>query len=83
MATSSVLSVRVNGKDEQILAQMAEATGVSKSKLVAEAIHNYVEMNLQYRKLIQERIAAANRGEFASDEEMRETFAQWGVDYTP
>lgn len=83
MATSSVLSVRVNAKDEQILAQMAEATGVSKSKLVAEAIHNYVEMNLQYRKLIQERIAAANRGEFASDEEMRETFAQWGVDYTP
>ncbi len=83
MATSSVLSVRVNGKDEQILAQMAEATGVSKSKLVAEAIHNYVEMNLQYRKLIQERIAAADRGEFASDEEMRETFAQWGVDYTP
>ena len=83
MATSSVLSVRVNAKDEQILAQMAEATGVSKSKLVAEAIHNYVEMNLQYRKLIQERIAAADRGEFASDEEMRETFAQWGVDYTP
>ena len=83
MAVSSVLSVRVNAKDEQILAQMAEATGVSKSKLVAEAIHNYVEMNVQYRKLIQERIAAANRGEFASDEEMRETFAQWGVDYTP
>lgn len=83
MAASSVLSIRVNEKDEQILAQMAEATGVSKSKLVAEAIHNYVEMNVQYRKLIQERIAAADRGEFASDDEMRETFAQWGVDYTP
>lgn len=83
MAVSSVLSVRVNQKDEQILAQMAEATGVSKSKLVAEAIHNYVEMNVQYRKLIQERIAAADRGEFATDEEMRETFAQWGIDYTP
>ena len=83
MAVSSVLSVRVNQKDEQILAQMAEATGVSKSKLVAEAIHNYVEMNVQYRKLIQERIAAADRGEFATDEEMRETFAQWGLDYTP
>ncbi len=83
MAVSSVLSVRVNEKDEQILAQIAEATGVSKSKLVAEAIHNYIEMNVQYRKLIQERIAAADRGEFATDEEMRETFAQWGVDYTP
>ncbi len=37
MASSSVFSVRVNEKDEQILTQMAEATGVSKSKLVAEA----------------------------------------------
>ena len=83
MSVSSVLSVRVNEKDEQILAQMAESKGVSKSKLVAEAIHNYVEMNVQYRKLIQERIAAADRGEFATDEEMRETFAQWGIDYTP
>lgn len=83
MAVSSVLSVRVNEKDEQILAQMAESKGVSKSKLVAEAIHNYVEMNVQYRKLILERIAAADRGEFATDDEMRETFAQWGVEYTP
>ena len=83
MSVSSVLSVRVNEKDEQILAQMAESKGVSKSKLVAEAIHNYVEMNVQYRKLILERIAAADRGEFATDDEMRETFAQWGVEYTP
>ena len=83
MAVSSVLSVRVNEKDEQILAQMAESKGVSKSKLVAEAIHNYVEMNVQYRKLILERIAAADRGEFATDDEMRETFAQWGVEYAP
>ena len=83
MAISTVLSVRVNEKDEQILAQMAESKGVSKSKLVAEAIHNYVEMNVQYRKLILERIAAADRGEFATDDEMRETFAQWGVEYTP
>lgn len=83
MAVSSVLSVRVNEKDEQILNQLAESKGVSKSKLVAEAIHNYVEMNVQYRKLILERIAAADRGEFATDDEMRETFAQWGVEYTP
>lgn len=83
MAVSSVLSVRVNEKDEQILNQLAESKGVSKSKLVAEAIHNYVEMNEQYRKLILERIAAADRGEFATDDEMRETFAQWGVEYTP
>ena len=61
MTASSVLSVRVNEKDEQILAQMAEATGVSKSKLVAAAIHNYVEMNEWHRKVVAERIQMADR----------------------
>jgi RHH-type transcriptional regulator, rel operon repressor / antitoxin RelB len=81
MALSSVLSVRLAEKDEQALAQMAETTGTTKSKLVAQAIHNYVEMNAAYKKLISERIAAADRGEFASDEQVRATFARYGVDY--
>ena len=83
MAASSVLSIRIYEKDEQVLTQIAETTGVTKSKLVAEAIHNYVEMNEWHRKLIEERIAAADRGEFATDEEMRATFAKYGVEYNP
>jgi RHH-type rel operon transcriptional repressor/antitoxin RelB len=81
MATSSVLSVRVNAKDEEILTKMAEASGSTKSKLVAEAIHNYVEMNEWYIKIITERIEMADKGEFATDEEMRATYAKYGVDY--
>lgn len=81
MANSSVLSIRINEQDEQFLANMAEELGTSKSKLVAEAIHNYVEMNQQYRKLIEERIASADRKEYASDEQIRATFARFGVDY--
>lgn len=81
MATSSVLSVRVNAKDEEILTKMAEASGSTKSKLVAEAIHNYVEMNEWYMKMINERIEMADKGEFATDEEMRSTYAKYGVDY--
>lgn len=79
MATSSVLSVRLNQKDEQILAQMAENAGSTKSKLVAEAIHNYVEMHEWQRKLIEERIAAADRGEFASDERMEALYTKYGM----
>ena len=79
MAVSSVLSVRVNEKDEQILAQMAEDTGVSKSKLVAEAIHNYVEMNEWHRKVIAERIQMADRGEFATKERIKALYEQYGV----
>ena len=79
MAASSVLSVRVNEKDEQILNQLAESKGVSKSKLVAEAIHNYIEMNEQYRKLIEARIAAADRGEYASKARIAALYEKYGV----
>lgn len=81
MATSSVLSVRVNAKDEEILTKMAEASGSTKSKLVAEAIHNYVEMNEWYMQMIAERIEMADKGEFATDEEIQATYAKYGVDY--
>lgn len=83
MANSSVLSIRINEQDEQFLSSLATQLGTSKSKLVAEAIHNYVEMNQQYRKLIEERITAADNSEFATDEEIRTTFARFGVDYKP
>lgn len=79
MAVSSVLSVRVNEKDEQILTQMAVATGVSKSKLVAEAIHNYVEMNEWHRKVVAERIQMADRGEFATKERIDTLYSKYGV----
>lgn len=79
MATSSVLSVRINEKDEQMLAQMAENTGVTKSKLVAQAIHNYVEMNEWHCKMIKERIAMADRGEFASQARIDALYAKYGV----
>jgi predicted transcriptional regulator len=34
----------------------------------------------QFRKAVEEGIAAADRGEFASDEDVRRAFAKWGVD---
>lgn len=79
MAVSSVLSVRVNEKDEQILSQIAEATGTTKSKLVAEAIRNYVEMNAWYMQEIEARIQMADRGEFASKERVNALYAKYGV----
>ena len=79
MANSSVLSIRINEKDEQVLTQIAETTGVTKSKLVAEAIHNYVEMNEWHRKVIAERIAMADRGEFANQQRIDALYTKYGV----
>ncbi|MDB5968184.1 MAG: hypothetical protein JWQ90_634 [Hydrocarboniphaga sp.] len=33
----------------------------------------------RFRKAVEEGIAEADRGDFASDEEVRAAFAQWGV----
>jgi predicted transcriptional regulator len=34
----------------------------------------------RFHKAVEEGIAAADRGAFASDEEVRRVFAKWGVD---
>lgn len=34
----------------------------------------------RFQKALVESIAAANRGEFASDEDVRRVFGKWGVD---
>ena len=79
MASSTVLSVRINEADEASLRQLAEITGSSKSSLIAEAIHNYVEMNDWQIKVIRERLVIADRGEYASREQVKAMFAKWGV----
>ncbi len=33
----------------------------------------------RFRKAVEDGVAAADRGEFASDEEVRTAFAEWGV----
>ncbi len=79
MVASAVLSVRINIEDEQALQQLAQVTGASKSKLVAEAIHHYVEINDWQTKLIRERLEIADRGEYASRDQVKAMFAKWGV----
>lgn len=79
MANSSVLSVRINAEDEQALQKLAEATGESKSRLAAQAIRTFVEMNEWQIALIKERLDAADRREYASAEQVKAMFAKWGV----
>jgi predicted transcriptional regulator len=39
-------------------------------------------MNAWQIKVIKERMQMADRGEFATDKEMQETFAKWNVEYS-
>lgn len=68
--------------DESLLSaldRLAEKTERSRNWLVARAIEDYVALNAWQMGKIEEGIAAANRGDFASDEEVarvKQKFAQ-------
>lgn len=47
--------------------------------LPPEATWDDVIEHARFRKAVQEGVAAADRGEFASDEEVRRVFRKWGV----
>ena len=48
-------------------------------QLPAEATWDDVIEQARFRKAVQEGIAAADRGEFASEEDVRRVFRKWGV----
>ncbi|MDI3258518.1 MAG: hypothetical protein QJR02_02345 [Sinobacteraceae bacterium] len=48
-------------------------------RLPEDATWDDVIEHSQLRKAVEEGLAAADRGEFASAEEIRKTFARWGV----
>lgn len=48
-------------------------------QLPTDATWDDVIEQARFRKAVQEGIAAADRGEFASDEDVRRVFRKWGV----
>lgn len=76
---SATLTIRLDSDLKQKLELLAEAMNRSKSYLAATAIQDFVELNAWQVQEIKAAIAEANRGDFASDEVVAETFAKWGV----
>ncbi len=66
--------------DDQMLAKLdalAADTDRSRSWLAAKAIEDYLELNAWQIARIKDGIAEADRGEFASDEEVEAVFAKY------
>ncbi|MBA4335586.1 MAG: CopG family ribbon-helix-helix protein [Bosea sp. (in: a-proteobacteria)] len=66
--------------DDQMLAKLdalAADTDRSRSWLAAKAIEDYLELNAWQIARIKDGIAEANRGAFASDEEVETVFAKY------
>ena len=80
MTTSSVaktLNVRVPDALYAQLEALAGATARTKSFLAIEALSRYLESQAWHIQDIQDGIAEADRGEFASSEEVSAVFAKY------
>jgi len=76
---SATLTIRLDSDLKQKLSGLADATQRSKSYLAAKAIQEFVELNEWQVQEIKTAVAEADKGEFASDQLVAETFAKWGV----
>jgi predicted transcriptional regulator len=61
------------------LTQLAALTGESEESIKAEALRQYLNWRLPQQRALQAAIEAADRGEFASTDEVRALFARYGA----
>lgn len=74
---SSTMTVRLRKDTKARLEKLAAATNRSRSFLAAEAIRDYVELNEWQVGEIRKGLREADRGEFASEAEVKRFFAGW------
>ena len=74
---STTMTLRIEDSIKEQLEKLAQATHRTKSFLASEAIKNYISMNEWQINDIKEGLEEADRGEFASDEEVKAVFDKW------
>ena len=76
---SATVTIRLESELKQRLDQLAESMQRSKSFLAAQAIRDFVDLNEWQVQEIEQAIVEADRGEFASDQDVAAVFDKWGV----
>ncbi|HVZ17905.1 MAG TPA: ribbon-helix-helix protein, CopG family [Terriglobales bacterium] len=77
MAQSKVLTLRLDPKLSKQLDKLADASQRSRSFLIAEAVREYVALNQWQIDETRKAIEEADRGDFASDQEVQQTLRKW------
>ncbi len=77
MASGKILTLRLDGGLTGKLDKLAKATRRSRSFLAAEAIRDYVALNSWQIEEIHKGLAEAERGEFASENEVKRVAKKW------
>ena len=73
----SQVSMRLPGELKARIESYARLTGRSKSHVAMEALAEYLDWRLPQVADLKEAIAAADRGEFASDDEVQAIFQRY------
>jgi len=77
LAENKVMTLRLEPELRKHLDGLAKAQRRSRSFIAAEAIREYVVVNEWQIEEIGKGLAEADRGEFASDEQVRRTMNKW------
>ena len=75
----STVSARLDVQTDEKLDKLAKATSQTRSFLISEAIHSYIEEHLWQIEAIEEGIREADAGNFADEEKVKKAFARLGV----
>jgi len=75
--TSEVLTVRLPSHLKERLERLSEIRSRSKSWLTVDAITQYLELEEWQIKEIRQGLEEADRGDFASPDEVQRVFARW------
>ena len=77
MAESAVLTLRLDPKLKSRLDRLSKATQRSRSFIAADAIREYVTLNEWQIGEIRKALSEADRGEFATSQEVQRTIKKW------
>ena len=74
MAATTVLTLRLNPSLKKELDKLARSTRRSQSRLAAEAIRQYIDVNRWQVEHIEKALEQADRGDFLSEREVSAMF---------
>jgi predicted transcriptional regulator len=77
---TTTMTIRLPTEMKAQLEELAHATGRNKTFLAQEALRQYLEVESWQIASIQRGIRDADAGRFASDEEMRQVWAEFGLE---
>jgi len=73
------MTIRLEPELKTRLDRLAKITDRSRSYLAAEAIREFIELNEWQLREIEQAVKEADRGEFASEQTVKNLLRKWGV----